>query len=120
MSQTRSLPVKSVSSLKRQHVAEVVWTPSPPHSERDRARQALAFLTCRVSPDRPQDGAAPSSDLDDVIYDNWVIEEPIVYEEFPPWPAAGIFSAKTSATTADDHCVATLRRMTAMTALVPG
>ncbi len=84
MSQTRSLPVKSVSSLKRQHVAEVVWTPSPPHSERDRARQALAFLTCRVSPDRPQDGAAPSSDLDDVIHDNWVIEEPIVYEEFPP------------------------------------
>lgn len=101
-------------------MAELVWTQSPPHSERDRARQALVFFTNHVSPDRPQEGAAPSSDLAGVIHDNWVIEEPIVYEEFLPWPAAGIFSAKTSATTADDHCVATLRRMTAMTALVPG
>ncbi|MDB4873439.1 MAG: hypothetical protein JWL97_4443 [Gemmatimonadales bacterium] len=80
-------------SLPRQQAAEQVWEQGFPDSERELARQDLAFFTYHVNPDRPRDGREPPPDLLGLIDGNWVVMKPIVYEDFLPRSAAGIFSS---------------------------
>jgi uncharacterized glyoxalase superfamily metalloenzyme YdcJ len=80
-------------SVSRQDAAERVWEQAVPDSEVELARRDLAFFTYRVNPDRPRDGHEPPPDLTGLIDGDWVIAEPIVYEDFLPRSAAGIFSS---------------------------
>ncbi len=73
-------------------IAAQVWKRHFPSSEVELARQDLAFYTFRVA-DRPRDGRRPSADLTALLDHGWVVPEPIVYEDFLPASAAGIFSS---------------------------
>lgn len=85
----------------KQDVMRQVWAETFPNTERDLDRAGLGFFTYRVA-----DGAgAPESDSDlDTLLDAGVlIAEPIVYEDFLPRSAAGIFQSNlTDAGTRDD------------------
>lgn len=75
----------------RQRVAERVWTARMPRSEAELARQGLAYFRVEPLPSRPS-GPAPT-DLDALVSGGYVRLEPIVYEDFLPQSAAGIFSS---------------------------
>ena len=47
-------------------------------------------------PDRPRDGSRPPTDIGDLLRQGWVRTEPIVYEDFLPRSAAGIFQSNLS------------------------
>lgn len=75
----------------RVEVAEAVWKESLPATERELALQDLAFFTYRV-------GEAPapqteSATLRELVESGTLIPEPIVYEDFLPRSAAGIFQS---------------------------
>ena len=79
----------------RQEVAAEVWAGGLPDSEAELARQDLAFF--RFSPaERPSDGTEPPHDLADLLDGGWLVAEPIVYEDFLPRSAAGIFASNLS------------------------
>jgi uncharacterized glyoxalase superfamily metalloenzyme YdcJ len=80
-------------SLPRQDAAEQVWEQGLPDSEVELARRDLAFFTYHINRDRPRDGREPPPDLTGLIDGNWVVAEPVVYEDFLPRSAAGIFSS---------------------------
>ncbi|MGW0821740.1 2-oxoadipate dioxygenase/decarboxylase [Streptomyces sp. NPDC002845] len=80
----------------RSELAHTLWTEHVPGTERDLAAQGLAYFTYRVAPDRPQDGSHPPATLDDLLAQGWVRAEPIVYEDFLPRSAAGIFQSNLS------------------------
>jgi uncharacterized glyoxalase superfamily metalloenzyme YdcJ len=80
-------------SRPRREVAELVWDKEFPDSEAELARRDLAYFTYRVNPDRSRDGSAPPADVAGLIDGGWVVAEPIVYEDFLPRSAAGIFSS---------------------------
>lgn len=60
-------------------------------TERDLAAHDLAYYTVAVARHRSPDGRLPGSDLATLVDDGWVDLEPIVYEDFLPRSAAGIF-----------------------------
>jgi uncharacterized glyoxalase superfamily metalloenzyme YdcJ len=80
-------------SVSRQDAAEQVWERGFPASEAELARRDLAFFTYRVNAGRRRDGQRPPRDLAGLIDGGWVVPEPIVYEDFLPRSAAGIFSS---------------------------
>ena len=83
------------SGRTRQEVAADVWAAGLPDSEAELARQDLAFST--FSPvERVPDGTAPPRDLADLLASGWLVAEPIVYEDFLPRSAAGIFASNLS------------------------
>ncbi|MEU7745714.1 VOC family protein [Nonomuraea sp. NPDC049158] len=73
--------------------ARSVWKREFPATERDLAVERLAFFTYRPVPQRPRDGRRPGTALADLIDHGWVGAEPIVYEDFLPRSAAGIFQS---------------------------
>ncbi|MFI7149493.1 2-oxoadipate dioxygenase/decarboxylase family protein [Nonomuraea sp. NPDC050022] len=77
------------------HTADraALWEREFPATERDLAIERLAYFTYRTVPDRPRDGRRPGSGLADLIDHGWVRAEPIVYEDFLPRSAAGIFQS---------------------------
>ena len=77
----------------RQEVAEAVWGESMPRTEIDLARSDLGFFTFDVVADRDSDGTEPPSDLSALLDGGWIRATPIVYEDFLPRSAAGIFSS---------------------------
>jgi uncharacterized glyoxalase superfamily metalloenzyme YdcJ len=86
----------------RVEVAGTVWQENLPNTERELAVQGLAFFTYRVlRTDRP---AADTANLR-VLVEAGVLEpEPIVYEDFLPRSAAGIFQSNlTDEGTRDDE-----------------
>ncbi|HEX7187388.1 MAG TPA: VOC family protein [Actinomycetes bacterium] len=62
-----------------------------PRTERDLALDDLAYYTVEVRTDRPQDGRGPVADLAALLDGGWVSLQPVVYEDFLPRSAAGIF-----------------------------
>jgi uncharacterized glyoxalase superfamily metalloenzyme YdcJ len=79
----------------RQEVAAEVWAAGLPDSEAELVRQDLTFAT--VTPaDRVPDGTAPPRDLTGLLAGGWLRAEPIVYEDFLPRSAAGIFASNLS------------------------
>ena len=79
----------------RQEVAAEVWGAGLPDSEAELARRDLAFFTFRPVP-RAADGHEPPRDLAGLLDGGWLEAEPIVYEDFLPRSAAGIFASNLS------------------------
>ena len=79
------------------------WNARFPHTERDLALDDLAFFTFTVDPDRPRDGSAPPAGVDALLEGGWVEAHPVVYEDFLPRSAAGIFQSNLSDAGAADR-----------------
>ena len=76
----------------RQDVAARLWTESMPRSEFGLARAGLGFFTFRVARRTP-DGTTPPRTLAALLDHGWLVADPIVYEDFLPRSAAGIFAS---------------------------
>ncbi len=75
----------------RVEVAAEVWKAQLPNTERELALQGLGFFTFRVG-----DGAVPpraEATLRELVESGALVAEPIVYEDFLPRSAAGIFQS---------------------------
>lgn len=75
----------------RDEVAVEVWRETMPATERELWERDLGFFRYRVA-DVPPDGPPPAS-LPDLVTGGWLDPEPIVYEDFLPRSAAGIFAS---------------------------
>jgi uncharacterized glyoxalase superfamily metalloenzyme YdcJ len=62
-----------------------------PATEHGLAAERLGVFTFTAVPDRARDGRAPTADLPTLLADGWLRAEPVVYEDFLPRSAAGIF-----------------------------
>ncbi|MFF3543014.1 2-oxoadipate dioxygenase/decarboxylase family protein [Streptomyces platensis] len=80
----------------RADVARALWEAELPDTERALAAQGLGHFTYHVVPGRPADGSRPPAGLDELLDQGWVRAEPIVYEDFLPRSAAGIFQSNLS------------------------
>ncbi|GAA2826262.1 2-oxoadipate dioxygenase/decarboxylase [Kribbella solani] len=99
----------------RQELAAGIWSVGMPSTERELERQGLAYFSYHLAgsgwaPPRTRtgrgghagSGAAPA-ELDRLLDDGSVILRPIVYEDFLPRSAAGIFSSNLSRDTTMDE-----------------
>ncbi|WP_405534811.1 VOC family protein [Streptomyces sp. NBC_00075] len=80
----------------RQDVAAEVWREGMPRTERELAERELAFFTYRVRENGPAGPPPATASAADLITGGWVEPEPIVYEDFLPRSAAGIFASNLS------------------------
>ncbi|MFH8612840.1 2-oxoadipate dioxygenase/decarboxylase family protein [Streptomyces sp. NPDC018029] len=78
---------------ERGDVARAVWSEHLPPTEHELAVRGLGFFTYHAAPERPADGSRPPSDLAGLLAGGWLRAEPIVYEDFLPRSAAGIFQS---------------------------
>jgi uncharacterized glyoxalase superfamily metalloenzyme YdcJ len=89
------------------------WAAAVPATERELARAGLAWFTASPGPDavgRNLSGARPPDDRDALVDDGWVRLEPVVYEDFLPRSAAGIFRSNlTEDGTADAQATGVVR-----------
>ena len=72
-------------------IARGLWEEGFPRTERELAARDMAFFTYHLVPGRPRDGGRPPADLPGLLDGGWVEARPIVYEDFLPASAAGIF-----------------------------
>ena len=70
-----------------------VWARHFPGNEAELFNQGLGVYTVRVAEDRPRDGGRPSGSVEELLRDGWLRAEPVVYEDFLPRSAAGIFQS---------------------------
>jgi uncharacterized glyoxalase superfamily metalloenzyme YdcJ len=89
--------LQSDPALSRQEVAAEVWSAGFPRSEAELVAQDLAFFSYVAVTDRPGDGKAPPSGTSELLSEGWLRAEPVVYEDFLPRSAAGIFSSNLTA-----------------------
>ncbi|MGW1373561.1 2-oxoadipate dioxygenase/decarboxylase [Streptomyces sp. NPDC002446] len=75
----------------RQEVARALWRQGFPTTEHQLAVTHQAFFTYRPAPGRPLDGRRPPADLAGLLAHGWLTAHPLVYEDFLPRSAAGIF-----------------------------
>jgi uncharacterized glyoxalase superfamily metalloenzyme YdcJ len=68
-----------------------------PDSELGLAAARLGVFTVTAVPDRGRDGRPPTADLTELLNTGWLVAEPVVYEDFLPRSAAGIFQSNLSA-----------------------
>jgi uncharacterized glyoxalase superfamily metalloenzyme YdcJ len=87
----------------RPEIEHAVWTAGLPSTERGLIADGLAHFTYHARRDRPADGRRPPAALADLLDGGWIRAEPIVYEDFLPRSAAGIFQSNlTGKGTRDD------------------
>ncbi|MFF8652729.1 2-oxoadipate dioxygenase/decarboxylase [Streptomyces huasconensis] len=89
------------SAADRGDIARAVWAEHLPVTEQGLAEQGLGFCTYHVAPGRPR-GGRPPTEAGALLRDGWVRAEPIVYEDFLPRSAAGIFHSNLSGTGSRD------------------
>lgn len=87
---TRSAPVPAP---ERARLAAELWNRRVPASEAALAQHDLAYFTYTVEPDGRHPGGPPPLTLPDLLDQGWIRAEPIVYEDFLPRSAAGIFQS---------------------------
>ncbi|EFE71671.1 conserved hypothetical protein [Streptomyces viridosporus ATCC 14672] len=80
----------------RSDLTRAVWEQHLPATEQELIARGLACFTYQVVPDRPRDGNRPPAGIVDLVEQGWVRAEPIVYEDFLPRSAAGIFQSNLS------------------------
>ncbi|MFF0106322.1 2-oxoadipate dioxygenase/decarboxylase [Streptomyces hirsutus] len=80
----------------RSELTRTVWEQHLPGTERELLTRGLACFTYEVAPDRRRDGSRPPAGIADLVEQGWVRAEPIVYEDFLPRSAAGIFQSNLS------------------------
>jgi uncharacterized glyoxalase superfamily metalloenzyme YdcJ len=87
----------------RGELARTVWAAHMPVTEHELATRGLGYFTYHVAPDRPRDAGHPPTGISELIAGGWVRAEPIVYEDFLPRSAAGIFQSNLSGDGARDN-----------------
>ncbi|MGD3107008.1 2-oxoadipate dioxygenase/decarboxylase [Streptomyces sp. YGL11-2] len=75
----------------RAQTARDLWQRGFPPTEHQLAVEQQAFFTYHPVADRPRDGHHPPADLAGLLTGGWLTARPIVYEDFLPRSAAGIF-----------------------------
>lgn len=80
----------------RQDIAREVWAASWPSDERGFIEQDLAFFTFHLAEGAVASDVEDGQDLMSLIDQGLVVAAPIVYEDFLPRSAAGIFSSNLS------------------------
>ncbi|MFC8126298.1 2-oxoadipate dioxygenase/decarboxylase family protein [Streptomyces sp. NPDC057302] len=80
----------------RTALARTLWAAHVPATERELAARELAYFTYRTVPDRPRNGTQPPTTIAELERRGWVRAEPVVYEDFLPRSAAGIFQSNLS------------------------
>ena len=74
-------------------LAAGLWNARFPATERELLAGDLAFFRYELGADRRPDGRRPPPDVAALIDGGWVTAHPIVYEDFLPRSAAGIFQS---------------------------
>lgn len=72
------------------------WSELMPGTERELHDQGLAYFTYREARDRPTQAAPAGMTPYELVAGGWLVAEPIVYEDFLPRSAAGIFASNLS------------------------
>ncbi len=91
----------------RAATAAECWNAGMPRTEQDLALQDLAFFGfAPADPARRAPGREPPADPAALLAEGWVTPEPIVYEDFLPRSAAGIFQSNLSGDGAHDEAQA--------------
>ena len=80
-----------------------------PATEAGLAAADLAFFEFEPRADRPLDGTAPPDDVAGLLDGGWAVARPIVYEDFLPASAAGIFQSNLTGDGAHDAAEAGAR-----------
>ncbi|MFF0147421.1 2-oxoadipate dioxygenase/decarboxylase family protein [Amycolatopsis sulphurea] len=83
---------RNTAELGGEEAARAAWQYGFPGSERGLAEAGLAYFTYRLRADRPRRERPPSS-LAGLLAEGWIEAEPVVYEDFLPQSAAGIFQS---------------------------
>ncbi|MFK0295771.1 2-oxoadipate dioxygenase/decarboxylase family protein [Streptomyces sp. NPDC090442] len=78
-------------AAERERTARALWERDFPRTEHQLAVEGLAFFAHRPVTDRPRDGRRPPADLAGLLTGGWLTADPLVYEDFLPRSAAGIF-----------------------------
>ena len=73
--------------------AATVWARHFPATEAELFAAGLGVCTVTAVPDRTRDGRPPVGTVEDLVRDGWLRAEPVVYEDFLPRSAAGIFQS---------------------------
>ncbi|MDR6504841.1 VOC family protein [Arthrobacter oryzae] len=89
----------SPAGTPRAEIAEQVWRRNLPSTEQELALQGLAHFTYRVADPAPAPRTGSAS-LRNLVETGVLVPEPIVYEDFLPRSAAGIFQSNLT----DDGC----------------
>ena len=97
-----SAEVGAAQAAQPAAVAARVWNERFPSTERALAAGDLAFFRYEVAEDRRPDGRRPPPDVAALIDGDWVTAHPIVYEDFLPRSAAGIFQSNLGGRAAHD------------------
>ncbi|WP_236795273.1 VOC family protein [Amycolatopsis sp. GM8] len=80
---------------RRDVAADRVWREGFPATERGLIDEGLAWFTYHLRDDRPRHGRPPTS-VAGLLDQGWIRADPIVYEDFLPRSAAGIFQSNLS------------------------
>ncbi|MER5673722.1 2-oxoadipate dioxygenase/decarboxylase [Pseudonocardia alni] len=81
----------------RAEVAAQVWRDGWPRTERGLFDEGLAYFTLTPAEDRPAGPPpSPGGPLAELLDGGWAVATPIVYEDFLPRSAAGIFQSNLS------------------------
>lgn len=80
----------------RSDIARALWERHMPDTEEGLAAKELAYFAYRLADDRPRDGSRPPAGIRELVQQGWVRADPIVYEDFLPRSAAGIFQSNLS------------------------
>lgn len=80
------------TAAARADLARDLWSAHVPRTEHALAERGLGHFTYHVA-DRPRDGRTPPADLSALLREGWVRADPVVYEDFLPRSAAGIFQS---------------------------
>ncbi|WP_214415772.1 2-oxoadipate dioxygenase/decarboxylase [Sphaerisporangium fuscum] len=86
-----ALAGRRVTAEERNAVAAKLWEGQVPRTEAELIGGDLAYFTFHTTGARP--GSAPPADLSTLLAEGWVTARPIVYEDFLPRSAAGIFQS---------------------------
>lgn len=81
----------AVSGASRTHALREVLRETFPTSEQELFLSGLGAFTAHLVVDRPRDGLAPREGLRELVEDGFIELRPVVYEDFLPRSAAGIF-----------------------------
>lgn len=95
-------PKATMGQHERNEIQAELWTKAVPLTEVELALDDLAYFTFRVDAVRRPRHQAPPDTLRELIDEHWVAIDPIVYEDFLPKSAAGIFQSNLTSDTVKD------------------
>lgn len=80
------------ADVSPEEAARNVWQNGFPATERGLVEDGLAFFTYHLRPVPPRNSAPPTS-VTELLDQGWIRADPVVYEDFLPRSAAGIFQS---------------------------